>query len=142
MEMKLSPKVARIESTSSWPWFLARLHQRQDHEPVDRPVGDEGQRHHADQRAQRAQLVGGEEPDRAERAADEHLAARQIHDAGDAVLQLQPHRHQRVGAAEQQADDDDVHRGMPIGRTARRGASSRAGPLSDQAQPVFRRTGL
>ena len=25
MAMKLSPKVARIASTSSWPWLFARL---------------------------------------------------------------------------------------------------------------------
>ena len=114
--------------------------QRQHHEAVDRPVGDERERHDADQRQQRAQLEGGEKPDRGERAADQRLAARQIHDAGDAVLQLQTHRHQRVGAAEQQADNEDVHRGMsqmPIRR--------RFGPVPDRAtyaQPVFRRTGL
>jgi hypothetical protein len=80
-----------------------------DQNPIDYPVHRERQRDDADDRPQRAHLRGREEPERAERARDDHLAIGQIHHAGDAVLQLQSHRDQRVGAAKQQANDENAH---------------------------------
>ena len=45
MKMKLRPNVARIRSTSSAALALGAPHQRQDQDPVDRPVHREGHRH-------------------------------------------------------------------------------------------------
>ena len=102
--MKLRPKVARMQSTSSWPWLLARRTSGRIRIAIDRPVQREGRGHDADASPDSGlNCVRGEEPERAEGAGDQHFAVGEVHDAGDAVLQLQPHRHQRVGAAEQQA---------------------------------------
>ena len=141
MATKLSPNVARIQVDLELALALRSPDQRQHHETVDRPVGGEGQRNHADQGVERAQLVAREEPDRPERAAHQRFAARRIHDASDAVLELQTDRHQGVGAAEQQADDDEVHH-EDVANADPAPAWAGAGWKTYAAQPVFNRTGL
>ena len=108
--MKLRPNVASTLSTSSLPW-LWRGAPAADQYRVDPQFARPGARHNEHQREQRAELRGCVKPEGAERAGDKHPAVGEIRGARDAVLELQAHRHQGVGAAEQQADDDNVHVG-------------------------------
>jgi hypothetical protein len=62
----------------------------------------------------------GDEQQRTERRRDQKLAVRQIHDARDAVLQRQPHRHQRVHAAEGEAGEEDVEQDHELKLSFRR----------------------
>ena len=53
--------------------------------------------------------IRGEQPEGDEAGGHEGLAVGEIHDAGDAVLQRETDRDERVGAAEQNAGDDGLH---------------------------------
>jgi hypothetical protein len=83
--------------------------QRQDQDTIDQPIDHERERYDQEERIKRGKPCAGIKPKCSEGTGYEDFAIRQIHDPCDSVLKLQPHRHQGVGAAEQESDDDDVH---------------------------------
>ena len=88
-------------------------HQRTQQNLVDHPVTKESQRCNDQHCHDRADRISDEDPEGRQGTNHQKLAIRKVHDSGDAILQVQTKRDQRIGPAQQQPCDDYVHLASP-----------------------------
>ena len=100
--------MARMVSPSKSSRVRGAAHQRQHQHAIDQPVGREGHRHRQHHAEDRIDPPEREHPEGGERRRHQKFAIGEIEDAGDAVLQIEADRDQRIHAAEHKPTDEDI----------------------------------